>query len=273
MPPITDTRKFAVRIDGTTVPVKNVSGAYPKAVVQTTIPAAGPPTRQISSFRYVDLRFDVGVGMGTPIRNWVTSAFAGNSLAKNGTIIELNDVNRAVSYLDFSNAKIVEFGFPRADVSSSDEGSFTVVLSVGGAAERPGDNALITPPTVTNTLLVKNFRLTIGGLPTTRVGTIAPIPFRWTSSRMLPADLVITVPNIDAGPWRAWVKDFIVDGHNDQTKEKQGAIEWLPPNLSTVIAKLAIKQIGIFEWAPVANATLRTYSASMYFEFGEFSLP
>ena len=273
MPLVTDTRKFAVRIDGTTVPVKNVSGAYPKAVVQTTIPAAGPPTRQISSFRYVDLRFDVGVGMGTPIRNWVTAAFAGNSLAKNGTIIELNDFNRAVSYLDFSNAKIVEFGFPRADGSSSDEGSFTVVLSVGGAEERVGDNALISPPTVTNTLLVKNFRLTIGGLPTTRVGTIAPISFRWTSGRMLPADLVIAVPSIDAGPWRTWVKDFIIDGHNDQAKEKQGAIEWLSSNLSTVIAKLAVKQIGIFEWAPLANAALRAYSASMYFEFGEFSLP
>lgn len=211
--------------------------------------------------------------MGAPILNWVTAAFAGNALARNGTIIELNDVNRAVSYLDFSNAKVVEFGFPRAEASSSDEGSFTVVLSVGGATERPGDNALITLPAVTNTLIVKNFRLTIGGLPTTRVATIAPIPFRLTSGRMLPADLVITVPSIDAAPWRAWAKDFIIDGHNDQTKEKQGAIEWLSPSLSTVIAKLAIKQIGIFEWTPVANATSRTYSASMYFELGEFSLP
>jgi hypothetical protein len=114
MPAITDPRKFAIRIDGTTVPVKNVSGGYPKAVVQTTIPTAGPPKRQISSFRYVDLRFDIGVGMGVPILNWITAALAGNSLAKNGSIIELNDVNRARSYLDFSNARIVEFAFPRA---------------------------------------------------------------------------------------------------------------------------------------------------------------
>jgi hypothetical protein len=257
------------------VPAKSVSGGYPKAVVQTMVSGSGgPPKRQIASFSYVDLRWELGLGMGDPILNWVTAALSGNALAKSGTVIELDQQNRAKAYLDFTNARIVEFAVPGSDAATHTEGSFTVTASIGGAKERPGDNVVISvPSTPTNTLLTNNFRLSITGLPTTRVRSIAPLPFRLTTGPMLPADLVVTLSETDVGPWKAWAKDFIVDGHNGQDKEKHGAIEWLKPNLNTVVAKLAINQIGIQELAPIADATPRSYRASMYFEFGQFSLP
>jgi hypothetical protein len=269
-----NTGKLIVKLDGKVAPVKNVGGAFPRAEVVTSFSGAGaPPKRQISSVRYTDLRFDIGVGMGGPILSWLNAALAGNSLAKSGTIIQLDDLNRAVSYLDFTNARIVEFGIPASDPASTED-SFTLVASIGGSTERPGDNVVVpVPNTTTKPLSARNFRLTIAGLPTTRVRTISPLPFRRTTAGMLPPDLIVTVPNIDVAPWKAWVKDFIVDGHNGQDKEKQGAIEWLTPDFSTVVAKLTIGQIGIFELAPVVDSTPAQHRASMYFEFGQLSLP
>jgi hypothetical protein len=217
------TTKSVIRIDGILAPVKNVRGGFPRADVQTTFPLAGAgPKRQISSARYTDLRFDIGVGMGGPILNWVNAAF-------------------------------------------------TLVASIGAATERPGDNVIV-PNVAAKPLLIRNFRIKIPGLPTTRVSTIAPFAFRRATSGMLPPDLIVTLANVEVAPWKAWVKDFIVGGNNGQDKEKQGVIEWMSSDFSTVVAKLTIGQIGIFELAPVADATPASHRASMYFELGQLSL-
>jgi hypothetical protein len=41
----------------------------------------------------------------------------GNPVTKNGTLIELDNQNRAKSYLDFSNGAIGEFAVPGFDIS------------------------------------------------------------------------------------------------------------------------------------------------------------
>ena len=68
--------------------------------------------------------------------------------------------------------------------------------------------------------------------------------------------------------------DFIVNGNNGQGKEKQGSIEVMAPDMSAVLATLALRQIGILEMVPVDDTSaLRGYRASMYFEFGQLSYP
>ena len=111
---------FALLIDGKTVPVQSPSGGYAKADVRTTFPgASGPPQRQISSFGYTNLQFKLGLELGTPILNWVNAALKGNPVTKNGTLIELDNQNRAKSYLDFTNGAIAEFAVPGFDTSSN----------------------------------------------------------------------------------------------------------------------------------------------------------
>jgi hypothetical protein len=70
------------------------------------------------------------------------------------------------------------------------------------------------------------------------------------------------------------VDDFIVKGNNGQGKEKQGSVEVMAPDMSAVLATLALRQIGILELVPVDDTSpLRGYRASMYFEFGQLSYP
>ena len=266
--------KFAVSIDGKAVPAQSPSGGYVKADVKTTFPSAsGPPQRQISSFGYTNLQVKLGLEIGTPILNWINAALKGSPVTKNGTLIELDDQNRAKSYLDFTNGAISDFIVPGFDASSYIANTFTLEASIGKSTFRPGDNTPVQLPNQLKPFLASNFRLKIDGLPTARVRSIAPLSFRRTTPGIVPTDLAVTFPNVDVDPWRAWADDFIVKGHNGQDKEKQGAIEVMAPNLADVLATLTIKQIGIFELTPTDDTSIRSHRASMYFECGQLSFP
>jgi hypothetical protein len=133
------------------------------------------------------------------------------------------------SYLDFTNAAIADFVVPGFDGSSKAANTFTVEAAISKSMFRAGDNAPIQPSIKSKPFLPSNFRLSIDGLPTTRVRLIAPISFRRTTGGIAPTDLVVTFSSTDVGPWRAWVDDFIVKGNNGQGKEKQGLIEVMAP--------------------------------------------
>jgi hypothetical protein len=265
---------FAVSIDGKAVPAQSPTGGYIKADVKTTLPSAnGPPQRQISSFGYTNLQVKLGLEVGTPILNWINAALKGNPVTKNGTLIELDDQNRAKSYLDFTTGAISDFVVPGFDASSNAASTFTLEASIGKSTFRPGDNTAVQLPNRLKPFLAGNFRLKIDGLPTARLRSIAPLSFRRTNHGIVPTDLAVTFPNVDVGPWRAWADDFIVKGHNGQDKEKQGAIEVMAPNLADVLATLTIKQIGIVELTPTDDTSIRSHRAGMYFEYGQLSFP
>jgi hypothetical protein len=261
-------------IDGTAVLAEGAVGGFAKAEVSTMFSGAGgPPRRQISKFGYTNLQVKLGLQIGAPILSWVNAALAGTPITKDGSLIELDDQGRAKSYLDFTKASIADFEIPGFDGSSKAQNTFTLEASITKSILRPGDNASIKLALRPKPFLTSNFRLTVDGLPTTRVRSIAPLSFRRGGAGIAPSDLVVTLAAADVDPWRAWVDDFIVKGNNAQGKEKQGTLEVLAPNVVDVLATLAIRQIGIFELRPIDDAASRSYQASMYFEFGQLTCP
>ena len=64
----------------------------------------------------------------------------GNPVTKNGTLIELDDQNRAKSYLDFTAGAISDFVVPGFDASSNTASTFTLEASIAKSTFRPGDN-------------------------------------------------------------------------------------------------------------------------------------
>lgn len=275
MPPAQPPLKFAVLIDGKAVAAQSPVGGLVKADVSTIFSGAGgPPKRQISSFGYTNLQFQLGLEVGTPIMNWVNAALTGTPVTKSGTLVELGGANRAKSYLDFTDAAIADFVIPGFDGSSKTPSTFILEASISKSTFRTGDNAPIQVSPKPKPFLPSYFRLKIDGLPTTRVRLIAPISFSRRTGGIAPTDLVVTFSSTDVDPWRAWVDDFIVNGNNGQGKEKQGSIEVMAPNLSDILATLAIRQIGIRELVPADDTSaLPGYRASMYFEFGQLSFP
>ena len=125
--------------------------------VATFPSASGPPQRQISSYGYTNLRFELGLEVGTPILNWVYAALKGNPITKNGTVIELDDQNRAKSYLDFTDGAIADFVVPGFDGSSSAANTFTLEASIGKSTFRAGDNTSVQLPNQLKPFLSSTF--------------------------------------------------------------------------------------------------------------------
>jgi hypothetical protein len=147
MPPTAPTPlKFAVAIDGTVVAAQHAVGGLVKADVSTMFSGTGgPPKRQISSFAYTNLAFQLGLDVGTPMLNWINAALKGAPVTKSGTLIELDVQNRAKSYLDFTNAAIADFVVPGFDGSSKAPNTFTLETAISKSMFRAGDNARIQP--------------------------------------------------------------------------------------------------------------------------------
>lgn len=265
--------KFAMSIDGKLLGMDHASGGYPKGEVVTMFPGqGGPPRRQLSAVRYTNLRIGLGLNVGASVLAWVNAALANAApVIKNGTLIELDPDNRAASYLDFSKGSVAEFVFPGLDGASKAPCTTVLEVAMDKSVLRPGDGARIVLPRRQDGVS-SNFRLTIDGLPTSRVRSIAPISFRRNTGGVAGSDLVVLIADADAAPWRAWADDFIVKGNNGQDKEKRGKIEVLAPNMSDVLATLTIGNIGIAELGPSYTPT-RSQQATMYFEVAQLSYP
>jgi hypothetical protein len=274
-PPPPAAPKFAVSLGGETVPAQSAVGGHVRASVIADFPAAsGPPQQHINSFVYTRLQFKLGLETGTPILNWVNASLKGAPFKKSGTIIELDDQRRAKSYLDFTDGYLSNFVIPGFDSSNTSETAFTVDTTISKSVIRNGDMVPVPLPTNPKPFIASNFRLTIDGLPTTRVRTIDPLSFRLgAGGRFIPEDLVGTFQSVDVRPWRDWVNDFIVNSNHGPDKEKQGTIEILASNPAQVYATLTLKQIGILELAPTDDTTTRTHSARMYYDYAQLSIP
>ena len=253
------------------MPAYAVTGGDLKAEVATTFDGAGgPPKRQITSFGYTNLQFGLGFEVGSTILSWLNPSLTGGGGAKSGSIIELNQ-GRAQSYLDFTDARFVAFTSPACDSASKGESVFLIEASITNAVTRQGDNAPVALPKRTP-FLASNFGIQIDGITTVRTATIDAITFRRTPPGIAPSDLVVTFSDADLPGWTAWAQDFIVAGNNGQDKERQGAIQFLGPDLS-LVATLAMHQIGIFELTPIPDGPGQRHRAKLYFESAQLSLP
>ena len=274
-PPPPAAPKFAVSVGGEAVPAQSPVGGHVRAYVSADFPgASGPPQRQITSFGYTRLQFKLGLETGTSILNWVNASLKGTPFKKSGTVIELDDQRRAKSYLDFTDGHLNNFVIPGFDSLNDSATAFTVDTTITKSVIRDGDMVPVPLPVNPKPFRASNFRLTIDGLPTTRVRTIDPLSFRpGAGGRFVPEDLVVTFQSVHVDKWQDWVNDFIVNGNHGPDKEKQGTIEILASDQAQVYATLTLKQIGILELAPTDDTTTRTHRARMYYDYAQLSIP
>ena len=81
-------------------------------------------------------------------------------------------------------------------------------------------------------------------------------------------NLVVTLPDANAKDFYDWHEDFVIKGNS--SKEKTGFLEYLTPDLKSVIFKLGFQGIGIFKLSPEkveqGSDQIRRVKAEMYVE-------
>jgi len=265
-------------IDGTIVgSVKSVEGGNAVGEVVTEVPGPGPITRKhLGGVKYEDITMNVGLGLGNSLWDWIKLTFDQPGTTKDGAVILTDAELVAWRRMDFTNAIISEFGMPALDGSSKEPAYFTVKISPGATSTEPASGRLRARPSNQQLWLSSNFRLSIGDLPTSRVGLVESLNVKYTlflpgAAALEPTsveypNLTITMPPSPA--WFAFFEDFVIKGNNAEDKELPGRLEILSTDLQTVLAALNFSRLGMvsFDLDRPQPSAVRRLRAEMYCE-------
>ena len=285
---------FVLELDGVQVGlVTGVEGGFPFGDVVKETGEDVFVKKHIGFPGYRDIRFEIGPGMDKSIYNWIGQALQGKASPMNGALLMVDLRGVIVSRLEFTRAQITEVTIPAGDAGSRG----LVKILIGLTPEQtsliktPGGTSKISGRT-TKSALAGNFRLSIEGVNTTRVSKIEALsiklPFRNNSQGEcfgcgdIPAPAPIDFPNVvitmaqtGAESMESWFQSFLVNGENDDSKEKKGELTFLAQDLQTPLFSITFSHLGIFELTPLtpeANAsTLPRLVVAMYCESMDFS--
>ncbi|HEY3197901.1 MAG TPA: phage tail protein [Nitrospirales bacterium] len=249
------------------------------------------PRKQLGAVKYENIILTCGLGMSKAFYGWIKDTTDSKPLPKNGAILVLDFDYKERSRMTFQQGLLSEIAFPALDAASKDAAKMTIKIApqstrlTGPAPSATG----IAKPDLSKTKAwhTSNFRLRIQGLEDacTRINKIEPLVVKQTiqsissgdkrSPASLPgplefSNLVITLPELDAGPFYKWYDDFAIKGNQGDDKERQGVLELLDPTLKEVLLSVTLHHLGIFNFAPekmeASSEKIRLVKAEMYCE-------
>ena len=247
--------------------------------------------KHIGNAGYRDIRLEFGADMDPSFYNWIAVAMRAEPLRLNGAILGVDFNGNVISRLEFLHAQITEVTFPALDASSKDAARMSIVLSPDQTVlnRKPSGKLSFTSAKSQKRWLPSNFRLTIDGLDTKKVNKIEALTIKLPRfgrddeacvSCGASGPTQVDFPNIimtiaePATSVHDWFQDFVIAGNNGDDKEKGGTLEYLTPDLQTILFSLKFRNLGIFEVMPVvataAGDTVPRLLVGMYCESMEF---
>lgn len=289
--------KFALELDGVFAGwLYEVEGGHAVAdVVTERLGADWLSKKHIGNVKYEEITLVVGANMSKAFYDWIAESVSGQNNRKNGAVVAADFNYRETSRLTFTDAFVTELAMPALDAASKDAAKLTV--KVRPAMTRrvaTAEGAKLPPPEGKGhkQWLPANFRLRIGGLEETamRVNKIEALVIKQKVVEHAVGEfrdydpepggvevpnLVITLPESHGQPLYDWHESFVIQGNAGEEQEKGGSLEYLAPDLKTVLFRVDFQHLGIFKLAPDKSEAgaegVRRLKAEMYCEDIRFS--
>ena len=287
--------RFAMVLDGETQGyVKKSSGGFVKGEVATHQPGGESiyAKKSLVTTTVEPLVVEVGLDMGPGYMEWIKRSFAGELPTRNAEIVACDSEGRVMARRELINVVITEVTFPTLDGSSKEAAYVTVTMAPEKVKYSKGDGSQMAAPkaSATKRWLSSNFRIELGDLPTKRVSKIDSFtwkrdvvkdevgtfrePTRSLGQIWVP-DLELTISNADVREWEDWYRSFVIDGRSDDSAEKTGKIEFLSPDLTTVIGSIDLMNVGLIalqtEDAAANKEEVARFTVELYVEQLRFS--
>ncbi len=239
--------------------------------------------------RFEDIVLQVPLG-GNPksLTNWMMETLTKGPIPRNGAILYADFNNTEVRRLEFFNALLTEINFPALDGASKDAASVMIRLTPQTTRLAGSTGKALPPPgNKLKPAMRSNFRCNIQGLENAckNIFQIDPIvakrpmtkvaagqeKFRQpgSGSGMLDCSMVTLILPLDnVGPFHAWFDDVVLKGN--QTGERAGLLEWLSPDMNTVMGSILFGGLGITRVAldpsEAKTGKIQTARVEMYCE-------
>jgi hypothetical protein len=287
-PSVASSRHFVMSLDDHTTRLRNFEGGNIEGEVETF--DRGPQQtalKHISAIRFEPFTIGVGLSMGAPLADWITTSLDLAHTRKDGFVVTALD-GKAQSYCHFKHTLIEEITVPTLDATSREPAYLKVRFQPEEITYGQGDDAVFESGVDIRqkNWLGANFRLRLGDLPCQRVSKIDAFTIRQRIVESNVGQLLsgptkepinIEYPNIkvtfaaaDVGPWQEFFSKFVIRGQNDQDNEIHGTLEFLDPALQDILGSVTFSQVGIFSLKPTgidANGEASPqYVAELYVE-------
>lgn len=284
--------RFALDLDGQFAGwVSSIEGGH--ATSDVVVEKVGPTLIQhkhLAGVKYEDVTVNCGTSMSKAFYEWVQASIDLKHTRHSGAIITADYDGKEMTRMNFFNALITEIGFPALDAASKDAAKMTIKFAPEYTRTQAKAGSAISGQLGSGhqkKWLPANFRLKIDGLdkPCSRVNKIEALTIKQKvienatgelrdydkepASIEFP-NLVITCAESHADDLYKWHEDFVIKGNNSQDKEKGGTLEYLTPDLKTVLFTLTFSNLGIFKCTPekveAGSENIRRVKAEMYCE-------
>jgi hypothetical protein len=285
---------FAIELEGVSAGfVKSVDGG---GIVGEVVNEPGSATyyqkKHIGNVTYGEFTVRLGLSMAKSVYDWISASLVGTYERKSGAVVAADFDYKERARREFHDALITEIGFPALDASSKDPAYLALTFAPDLTRRKAGSGAKLQAPATQKQKqwLASAFRVEVAGMPTGKVSKVDAFTIKQTAvtdevgearlstkepGKLEFPNLKITVAETDAGPWEAWHEDFVVNGNNEESKEKSGAIVFLSPDRQDELARVVLHGVGIVSVEPeqgdAAGDTIRRIKAELYCERMEFS--
>jgi len=246
--------------------------------------------KHLAGVKYEEVTVNCGTAMSKAFYSWIQASLDRKHTRNDGAIITADYNSKEVGRLNFFQALITEVGFPACDAASKDAAKMTITFAPEYPRVIPKPGSDVQAPIGTGEQkkwLPSNFRLKIDGLDNAclKVNKIEALTIKQKvvedpvgehrDYQKVPAsieypNLVVTFGESHADDVYKWHEDFVINGNNGQDKERGGTLEFLTPDLKTVLFTLTFSGLGIFKLTPekveAGSENMRRVKAEMYCE-------
>lgn len=190
----------------------------------------------------------LGIGMGSPMYEWIKLSFAGQGEPRDGSIVAGAPGLGATSRRSFEGAWVSGVGFTALDAASKDAMKLNVALHADLGPSEPASGPFPQPPAGASDGLVRGFRLDIGGLPCEQTVGVGAINATITAAGPRASNLVFFVPPAQAKPFYDW------KAASATTPPKSAALDYLNGS-NGVVAALRMSGLVPVSVTPVPGST------------------
>jgi|GEM_PF-1098244 len=244
----------------------------------------GEIAKHLETIIHEDISLQCGNTMSPAFYVWIQQALAGQSPQRSGGILTTNLGNQLLDRKDFSGAVLTEVTFPALDAAANTPVSLGIKIKPAQLSYQPGGGQIAFPQAVKLGWLASHFRIKINGLESACAHVVEVDSLVWkqeasqaqlrrterpTVGLIQTPNLVLTLPQAQAGPFTEWFYQFVVQGQNSDAHERSGTLEFFASDLQTILFVLNFGHLGIFRMSPVPqsqNSPVPLVKVEMYCE-------
>ena len=217
-----------------------------------------------------------GLALAPGVYGWLADAWNGKQVPRDGRIVFADATLQATWEIEFRGAVVTSVTFPKLDGSSKDAGRLTVVLVPEETRHQKASDRLgATRTTKAKQWLASNFSVEVDGLDAKRVAKVDAFTVATAGQPIDFPGLRVTIAESGAETWRAWHEEFVVQGMNDDGRERSGALVLFDPTLQEIgrvrLAGLGIHRLAV-EKAEAGQEAVARVVAELYCERMELAL-